>query len=88
VVKTQVNDVVKSQKEMAEFTTELFLKDCLLEAREAARYEGDAAVVGAFKFLSQIAARSIIENDDVTSTITAYFNYVDEEKFEREIFSK
>ena len=78
-----VDDV---QQAMASYTERLFLNDCLLEAREAARYEGEIAVIEAFKFVAAAAGRELMSEPSVASVLDGYVSLMDGEKFEKEIF--
>ncbi len=82
---SRIRDV---QMDMAAFTERLFLNDCLLEAREAARYEGEFAIVSAFKSLASSAGRVLLNDEKVQEMFSQYVSFFDEERFEREIFGR
>ena len=88
VVKIDTSKVQEIQVGMATYTERLFLQDCLLEAREAFRYEGESAVVEGFKLISQVAGREAMMDPAVSGILNGYIDLVDEAKFDREIFGR
>lgn len=76
------------QKDMAGYTERIFLNDCLLAAREAVRYEGEFAIVEAFKLMSQIAGREAMTDPAAQSVLNGYMSYIDEERLNREVFGR
>lgn len=88
IVDINERSVDSVQREMAEYTNRVFLKDCLLEAREAVRYEGESALVNAFKFSSQVAGRAAMSDTGAAAMLEGYLLYLDEKRFEREILGK
>jgi len=85
-VSVQSNSIPVANAAMAAYTERLFLQDCLLEAREAARYEGEIAVAEAFKFVASSAGREVMADPSVSQIMNGYIGSVDGERFEREIF--
>lgn len=88
IVAVERNYIPQIQIEMAQYVERLFLNDCLLEAREAARYEGEAAVIEAFAVVSRIAGQQAMNDPGSLAVIDGYIQYLDEARFEREIFGR
>ena len=86
LVEIKRDRISEVQQDMAELTERLFIHDCLLEAREAARFEGESAVVQAFNFLAQTAGRAVMSNPAVGRMLDDYVSKMDAKRFEREIF--
>jgi hypothetical protein len=80
--------VAPIQSAMAAYTERLFLADCLTESREAARYEGEAALVQAFGFVSSIAGGEVTASPEVAGVLQGYIALIDQPRLEREIFGR
>ena len=76
------------QQSMADYTQRIFFEDCLTEAREAAQYEGQGAVIDAFKIVSGIAGAQVTESPEVAVVMNGYLELVDPSRFERELFGR
>ena len=82
------SSIVESQVAMAELVERLFLEDCLVEANQTFRYEGEQAVIESFKLFGTFAGRTAMSNQSVIDAVNAYADYIDEEEFERRVFAQ
>lgn len=78
--------VAPIQSAMADYTQRLFLTDCLAESRDAARYEGQAALAQAFGFVSSIAGGQVTTSPEVAGVLQGYIALIDQARMERELF--
>lgn len=80
--------VAPIQSAMAAYTERLFLTDCLAESREAARYEGQNALVQAFGLVSSIAGGEVTRSPEVAGVLQGYIALIDQPRLEREVFGR
>lgn len=64
-------------REMASLFERLVGDDCASEAREAIKYEGDAAFGAAFQLLGQVAGQQMFVSPSVSSGSEAFLKHVD-----------
>ena len=70
----------EANKAVAQMFTRLLTESCVVEAREAVKYEGPAAISGSFQLFGQVAAREIFSNAEVTAGLGDLDKYIDSKK--------
>jgi len=72
-----------SNQAVGRMFTRLLTEACVVEAREAVKYEGSSAISGSFQILGQVAAREIFGNQDVTAGLADLEKFIDAEKIQK-----
>ncbi len=63
----------------------LLTEGCRNEARDAVKYEGEAAIESSFNVLGQVAARELFSNPNVASSMAEFGKVVDLEKIKKAV---
>ena len=72
----------KADKNLAALVTKLLTEDCLEQAQTAVKEEGDAAIIGAFELVGEVAMMELMMNNDVAQAIGSYARFLDYEKLQ------
>lgn len=66
-----------------ELFTRLIADSCKAETQQAVKYEGTAAISGAFQLLGQVAAQEIFADPAVVKGTEAFAKYIDSDRIEK-----
>jgi hypothetical protein len=73
----------QANREFAQLVVRMLTETCLTEAREAMKYEGQAAVSGAFEVFGQTPARELFSNPEVSKGMEDLDKYTDSAAIEK-----
>src|SRR5690625_7849059 len=62
----------KADKNLAALVTKLLTEDRLAQAQTAVKEEGDAAIIGAFELVGEVAMMELMMYNDVAQAIGSY----------------
>ena len=74
-------DRANSDKDVANLLSRLLIKDCMQQAKDAVRADGQVALTSAFEMVGKVAMRELATNKDVSTALTSYGNYLDKRVF-------
>jgi hypothetical protein len=80
--KVTSNDITDSDKYIGGLITRLLADNCPNEMKAASKVDSQA-IEKAFELVGQVAMRELMTNQAVTTTITSYVNYTDQEKINK-----